>query len=1089
MKKILLTFISILFMVQMITMVALANETETMLETPEITVSYTDEGDILIQWQPIEGAVEYEVSHGGPYESYYRTTEETSYVDSSGFDRGTIWKYSVTAIGNDGTRSETSDKREIFKLDDSFFLRIMTDQEGMLLSCGGEVDIYQYDLYCSETMDGEFEKIATLLSNDQYAITLEKGDRFYYYGIAKDSEGNVISKKTSIVSAEKLYDISNFKGKNVASSGKTKLTWDALEAAEKYVIKRGAYGEGFEIIKTTTALSFTDSTALFNKHYNYVIYACNEKGEIISEEAVVEDMRRAPAKPVVSVGKDEETNETIISWEPVEGAERFEIVIDECEDGCFSTTDNYYKLGWLSSGMNYHITVQAVTEDGLGSAVSKKVTVKLEIRNPGLIVGNDTRTGKVLLELSGCEKTEEFEIYRATSKKGTFSKIATTDERRYVDKTAKDGKTYYYYAIAVGKNGSIRSGKSEVISGKNALVVSNFTAKNVASTGEIKLTWDSAKGAEKYVIYRGTEESAMKKIKTTISLSYTDKSAKFNIGYRYAVYACDSSGNILSVENTIDGVYKHPARPVVTKTYNKKTGECILKWDAVEGAVHYRICYDVVDDTTFIVTKNSYKVKYISPGKEFHIRVYAETDNGESSAASKEVAGSVKVASPDVTIGNDRTSGKVRLEWNYDEYVAKYDIYRATSKNGSYSKIATVQGLWYVDKTAKDNKTYYYYVIAKGEKKAGDSYESDVQSGKNVLASPEIHDIRNTKKGAIKVSWNKVTGAKKYVLYRKDPGSKKFTKITTTTSLSYVDSGLKSGTYEYYLVAKSSDGKKTSLNGWGVEFELCKLTPPKVSVSYMKDEKITLNWECSNEVKKYEIYRSTSKNGTYKKVGEIGQFDVDEFPFVDNTAVPNKAYYYKVVATSENKYLKSDFSKVVSKTAKLSKAKLKVEDNNNGKFKLVWNKVEGAVKYEVYRRVDEDLIKIATTTKLNCVVNHIKNKSFSYVVVAVASNKTLNSTSNEEIASFKVTAPKISASKTSAGIKISWKDVPYGDEYAIYRSTSKNGTYTRLKWTESLSYVDKTAKKGKTYYYYVIADANAEGTQESDPSNIVKIKR
>ena len=42
-------------------------------------------------------------------------------------------------------------------------------------------------------------------------------------------------------------------------------------------------------------------------------------------------------------------------------------------------------------------------------------------------------------------------------------------------------------------------------------------------------------------------------------------------------------------------------------------------------------------------------------------------------------------------------------------------------------------------------------------------------------------------------------------------------------------------------------------------------------------------------------------------------------------------------------------------------------------------------------------------------------------------------------------------------------------KYGVYRSTSKNGTYSLKKTTTSTSYTDTSAVAGKTYYYKVKA--------------------
>lgn len=54
-------------------------------------------------------------------------------------------------------------------------------------------------------------------------------------------------------------------------------------------------------------------------------------------------------------------------------------------------------------------------------------------------------------------------------------------------------------------------------------------------------------------------------------------------------------------------------------------------------------------------------------------------------------------------------------------------------------------------------------------------------------------------------------------------------------------------------------------------------------------------------------------------------------------------------------------------------------------------------------------------------------------------------------------------------VRISWKKVPLANGYQIYRSTSKNKGYKRIKTTKGTSYTNRRLKTGKTYYYKVRA--------------------
>lgn len=62
-----------------------------------------------------------------------------------------------------------------------------------------------------------------------------------------------------------------------------------------------------------------------------------------------------------------------------------------------------------------------------------------------------------------------------------------------------------------------------------------------------------------------------------------------------------------------------------------------------------------------------------------------------------------------------------------------------------------------------------------------------------------------------------------------------------------------------------------------------------------------------------------------------------------------------------------------------------------------------------------------------------------------------------------------------SSIKVSWKKVKDADEYQVYRATSKNGKYKRVKTTKAASCTDKNRKTGKTYFYKVRACKKVDG--------------
>ena len=168
------------------------------------------------------------------------------------------------------------------------------------------------------------------------------------------------------------------------------------------------------------------------------------------------------------------------------------------------------------------------------------------------------------------------------------------------------------------------------------------------------------------------------------------------------------------------------------------------------------------------------------------------------------VAQSGKFSAPNVSSSNVASSGKVKLSWKKIDGASKYEVYRATSKSGTYKKMSTVTGTSYTNSTAEAGKTYYYYVVAVA-KDGKKSEKSNIVSRTCDLARPEVSVSNVASSGKNKVSWKKIDGATKYEVYRATSKNGTYSKVKTTTSTAYKDTAAKSGkTYYYKVVAVCS---------------------------------------------------------------------------------------------------------------------------------------------------------------------------------------------------------------------------------------------------------------------------------------------
>ncbi len=110
--------------------------------------------------------------------------------------------------------------------------------------------------------------------------------------------------------------------------------------------------------------------------------------------------------------------------------------------------------------------------------------------------------------------------------------------------------------------------------------------------------------------------------------------------------------------------------------------------------------------------------------------------------------------------------------------------------------------------------------------------------------------------------------------------------------------------YATITASSGADYSVTTVRNISVTQEKTKLTKPVIKVK-TKNRKVTIFWNHINSTRKYEIYRSTKKNGKYKKIKTVRAIQ-----YTDKKVKRNKTYYYKVRAIASDSQYNSDFSKV-----------------------------------------------------------------------------------------------------------------------------------------------------------------------------------
>ena len=261
----------------------------------------------------------------------------------------------------------------------------------------------------------------------------------------------------------------------------------------------------------------------------------------------------------------------------------------------------------------------------------------------------------------------------------------------------------------------------------------------VSNTGSygakaVRVRWNAVPGAAKYEIYRSTKASSgYIRIKTVTAVEDKETYSFINTGrtryktYYYRVKAIGYNPKVTSTSG-----YKKVKVDIATPklNINSYTGNWIAyRFNHAPGANGYKFYYKVGKNGKWKlkgsggIEENWHEFGFTF-GKTYYLkmRAYDKVDGKIYNSAYSNV---VKYYHKPPAVQNLKvvnSAGNAKLTWNKALCISGYQIYRSTSKDGTYTKIKTLKGASnkaFTDKTVKEGRTYYYkirsYAVIKGK--------------------------------------------------------------------------------------------------------------------------------------------------------------------------------------------------------------------------------------------------------------------------------------------------------------------------------------------------------------------------------------
>jgi len=547
----------------------------------------------------------------------------------------------------------------------------------------------------------------------------------------------------------------------------------------------------------------------------------------------------------------------------------------------------------------------------------------------------------------------------------------------------------------------------------------------------------------------------------------------YNYGWRDMVESMGGNVRIKAYTDDTDEVQiQKPSAPSGLSVSNT-IASLTLKWNAVTGATGYEI-YRAGTDGKYskitTVTSTSYVDTNVKNNTQYSYKIKAYNAAGASAFST---AASLKKTQISVSnLKADANGSTVQLSWTGGVTGAEgYVIYRRT-EGGSYAEIGRTAGNTYSDTISAGIKYYYTVAVYSGNRTEGKCPEVGVM----YLVAPSGLSVSNTI-ASLTLKWNAVKGATGYEIYRAGTDGK-YSKITTVTSTSYVDTSVKNNTEYLYKIKACNTACKSAFS------TAASLKKTQISVSNLKADangsKVQLSWTGGvTGAEGYVIYRRT-EGGSYAEIGRTAGNTYSD------TISAGIKYYYAVAVYSGSRT--EDKCPEVG-VMYLAEPAVTGASNITSGVQVKWSKVTGATGYIVYHKgAGKGWARIADI-KDGSTVNYTDTTAASgttYTYTVRAYNKDTMSDWNSTKSLMRISDTTLTgASNITSGVQVKWSNVTGATGYIVYRKGAGKGwaRIADIKDGSTVNYTDTTAASGTTYTYTVRAyNGNTMGDWHSAKS-------
>ncbi|MBQ8504254.1 MAG: polysaccharide deacetylase family protein [Clostridia bacterium] len=430
------------------------------------------------------------------------------------------------------------------------------------------------------------------------------------------------------------------------------------------------------------------------------------------------------------------------------------------------------------------------------------------------------------------------------------------------------------------------------------------------------------------------------------------------------------------------------------------------------------------------------------------------------------IAAEEKAQTVSKTVTAKNTQEGILLKWSEWADADSYSIYRKNGK-GKYKKIGEAEASTpsYTDTSAKSGSKYTYKIAPCTD---GKEQKGATSSSLYHVSVPAITELRNVNSG-VKITWKKVNGAEKYLIYRKADSDGKWTKLVTMKSGStYTDTTVKSNTSYAYRIKAQIGGNSSAYDNKSV----IALSSPKITNIRNRAKGIELKWTKVEGAEKYIIIRKAA-GGKWEQVAKLSN---TKQKYLDTSMKSNVRYIYAVKA--QNGKASSGFFANTRQTY-IPVPQLSSVKNGTDGVVVKWSRVSVATGYKLFRKAENEASwkriavlksgKILTYTDKSAV----SGTEYKYTLMVVSGKYQSAYDVNGMSVTYVASPQDVLAKKENKKNVISWDKVEKATDYYVYRKTGTDGKWSKIATVKKNTFTDTKANNEKIYYYRIKAGINS----------------